>query len=74
MENASYWNHVCVSNCKTSQLLDENYFHTALEAIKGVVERIRTLSGIDSDGAGLVNRAFSVNNPILAINSLQSKT
>lgn len=57
-----------------AELLDENYFHAVLEAIKGVAERIRALSGIGSDGADLVNTVFSVKNPILAINSLQSET
>jgi uncharacterized protein (TIGR02391 family) len=59
--------------CK-AELLEENYFHAVLEAIKGVANRIRELSGLTSDGADLVNKAFSVKAPILAINSLSTET
>lgn len=59
--------------CK-AELLEENYFHAVLEAIKGVANRIRELSGLTSDGAELVNKAFSVKMPILAINSLCTET
>ncbi|MCD2451026.1 TIGR02391 family protein [Methylicorpusculum oleiharenae] len=59
--------------CK-AELLDENYFHAVLEAIKGVGERIRILSGLTSDGAELVNAAFSVKTPILALNELSTDT
>lgn len=57
-----------------AELVDENYFHAVLEAIKGVAERIRNLSGLTSDGAELVNTAFSVKSPILAINALSTET
>ncbi len=59
--------------CK-AELLEENYFHAVLEAVKGVAERIRLMSGLGSDGADLVNTVFSVKTPILAINSLKSDT
>jgi uncharacterized protein (TIGR02391 family) len=59
--------------CK-AELLDENYFHAVLEAIKGVGERIRTMSDLTSDGAELVNTAFSVKAPILALNKLDTDT
>lgn len=59
--------------CK-AELLEENYFHAVLESIKGVANRIRELSGLASDGAGLVNKAFSIKAPILAINSLSTET
>lgn len=59
--------------CK-SELLQDNYFHAVLEAVKGVAERLRTMSGLGTDGADLVNAVFSVKNPILAINSLKSDT
>ena len=57
-----------------AELLEENYFHAVLEAIKGVANRIRELSGLTSDGAELVNKAFSVKAPILAINALSTET
>jgi uncharacterized protein (TIGR02391 family) len=59
--------------CK-AELLDENYFHAVLEAIKGMGERIRIMSGLTSDGAELVNAAFSVKTPILALNELVTET
>jgi uncharacterized protein (TIGR02391 family) len=59
--------------CK-AELLEENYFHAVLEAVKGVAERLRSMSGLGSDGAELVNAVFSVKTPILAINSLKTDT
>lgn len=59
--------------CK-AELLKENYFHAVLEAVKGVAERLRLMSGLRSDGAELVNAVFSVKTPILAINSLKTDT
>ncbi|MCH8618133.1 TIGR02391 family protein [Undibacterium sp. TS12] len=59
--------------CK-AELLEENYFHAVLEAVKGVAERLRIMSGLGSDGADLVNSVFSVKSPILAINSLKTDT
>ena len=59
--------------CK-AELLEDNYFHAVLEAIKGIANRIRELSGLTSDGAELVNKAFSVKAPILAINNLSTET
>lgn len=57
-----------------AELLQENYFHAVLEAVKGLAERVRQLSGLGTDGAELVNQALSTKAPIIAINSLQSET
>lgn len=57
-----------------AELIEQNYFHAVLEATKGVAERIRQLSGLGSDGADLVNEAFSIKNPILALNPLVTET
>jgi len=59
--------------CK-AELLEENYFHAVFEAIKGVFNRIRELSGLSSDGAELINKVFSIKAPILAINALSTET
>lgn len=59
--------------CK-AELLQENYFHAVFEASKGLAQRIRDLSGIDGDGASLVDKVFGINQPILAINSLRTET
>ena len=54
--------------------MQENYFHAVFEACKGLFQRIRDLSGIEADGAGLIDQAFSTTNPCLAFNALQSAT
>jgi len=66
--------HQEVFNYCKAELLDDNYFHAVLEAIKGIAERIRNVSGLSTDGAELVNTAFSMKNPILAINALNTET
>lgn len=57
-----------------AELLQENYFHAVFEATKGLAQRIRDLSGAEMDGAALVDRAFSIDRPLLAINTLQTET
>lgn len=56
------------------ELLQDNYFHAVFEASKGLAQRIRDLSGIQADGAALIDKVFSIEKPILAINSLRSET
>lgn len=58
----------------TPELLAQNYFHAVLEAIKGVAERLRNLSGLTCDGADLVSQALGTKAPIIAINSLSTDT
>ncbi len=57
-----------------AELVDENYFHAVLEAIKGIAERIRQLSGMTTDGAELVNTVLLGKAPVLALNSLKTET
>lgn len=57
-----------------AELMQDNYFHAVFEASKGLAQRIRDLSGIDCDGAQLVDRVFAIDRPILAFNSLQTET
>lgn len=57
-----------------AELLDENYFHAVFEATKGVADRVRSMSGLTSDGAELVTKVFSLQNPILAINPLATES
>ncbi len=66
--------HAEVLNYCRAELLQENYFHAVLEAVKGVAERLRQMSGLGSDGADLINTALSTKNPIIAINPLKSDT
>jgi uncharacterized protein (TIGR02391 family) len=57
-----------------AELLQDNYFHAVFEASKGLAQRIRELSGVSADGAALVDKVFSVERPLLAINTLRSET
>lgn len=60
-----------------AELLAENYFHAVFEAMKSIAAKIRSLSGLTSDGAALVTEAFALGQtgrPILAINSLSTET
>jgi uncharacterized protein (TIGR02391 family) len=59
--------------CKV-ELLQENYFHAVFEATKGLAQRTRELTGLGTDGAALVDAAFSINSPLLAFNTLQTET
>lgn len=57
-----------------AELMQDNYFHAVFEAAKGLAQRIRELAGVSADGAALVDLAFSIDQPLLAFNSLQSET
>ncbi len=59
--------------CRT-ELLQDNYFHAVFEASKGLAQRIREMSGVQADGAALVDRVFSIDKPLLAINTLRTET
>lgn len=56
------------------ELMQDNYFHAVFEAVKGLAQRIRDLSGVQMDGAALVDQVFSIDHPILVINSLRTDT
>jgi uncharacterized protein (TIGR02391 family) len=57
-----------------AELMQDNYFHAVFEASKGLAQRIREQSGVEGDGANLVDRVFSVNEPVLAFNTLRTET
>ena len=55
--------------------LKENYFHAILEITKSVAQRLRNISGYNSDGAELIDDCFALgkeNKPMLAFNLLQT--
>ena len=56
--------------CK-SELIEKNYFHCALEATKSLADKIRNKSGLQGDGADLIDKSFGGMRPKLALNSLQ---
>lgn len=62
-----------VKYCR-SELMQDNYFHAVFEAAKGLAERIRNTSGVQADGANLIDRVFSIDRPLLALNSLRTET
>lgn len=62
-----------LSFCK-EELLHDNYFHAVLEAVKSVADKVRKRTGLLDDGAALVDRAFSGSPPMLAINTLRTKS
>lgn len=57
-----------------AELMQDNYFHAVFEATKGLAQRIRELSGVELDGAALVDKAFSIDRPLLVFNSLRTET
>ncbi|CAN5532140.1 TIGR02391 family protein [soil metagenome] len=53
-----------------AELVQQNYFHAVLEAAKSVAEKLRDISGLDGDGAALIDAACSLSSgPIVAFNS-----
>lgn len=59
--------------CK-AELLKDNYFHAVFEAMKSVASKIRQMTGLDADGARLVDQAFGGERPLLTINPLLKET
>jgi uncharacterized protein (TIGR02391 family) len=60
--------------CK-EELLVDNYFHAVFEATKSVADKIRIKTGLKSDGATLVDEAFSFKQvPHLALNNLETES
>jgi uncharacterized protein (TIGR02391 family) len=58
------------------ELLQDNYFHAVFEATKSVADKIRDKSGLDEDGATLVDAAFGAGQqqyPLLAFNTFQTE-
>ena len=57
-----------------AELLQENYFHAVLEATKSVASKVRSLTGLTSDGSKLIDDAFGGISPILKINAFKADT
>jgi len=56
------------------ELMQDNYFHAVFEAAKGLAQRIREMTGVQADGANLIDRVFSIDQPLLALNPLRTET
>lgn len=52
------------------EYVSDDYFHTIVEATKGMLERFRELSGSKKDGAELINEILNESNPVLVFNNL----
>jgi len=59
--------------CRT-ELMQDNYFHAVFEATKGLAQRIRDMTGVQLDGAALIDRVFAIDRPLLALNSLRTES
>lgn len=57
-----------------SELLQDNYFHAVFEAVKGLADRIREMTGLLEDGADLIDKAFNISDPFMVLNSLKTET
>lgn len=57
-----------------AELLQNNYFHAVLEAVKSVFDKLRQLTGLIDDGHELANKCLGGTNPILYINHFQTKS
>ena len=57
-----------------AELLQDNYFHAVLEATKSVASKVRSMTGLNSDGAQLIDDAFGGPDPILKINAFKTDT
>lgn len=57
-----------------AELLQNNYFHAVLEATKSIASMIRDKTGLTSDGAALLDEAFSGNSPMLKINAFGTES
>ena len=69
--------HADVIQFCTAEIMQQNYFHAVFEAMKSLTVKIRGLSGLTSDGARLVEEAFSLGkseSPRVAINDLSTET
>lgn len=69
-----YGAHSEVLRCCRDELLAKDYFHAVQEAAKSLCDRVRTMSGLTTDGTALFNTAFAVSNPYIAYNSLRTSS
>lgn len=66
--------HTDVIACCNEELLADDYFHAVHEAAKSLCERVREISGLNEDGSKLIDIAFSVRNPYIQINELNTES
>lgn len=66
--------HPNVLKCCTEEALAKDYFHAVHEAAKSLCDRVRELSGLDKDGAELIQIAFSIRDPYVAYTRLDTES
>lgn len=59
--------------CAAEWLVDD-HFHAAQEAVKSIMDKVRSLTGLTWDGADLINPALGGDTPLLAINPRATKS
>jgi len=64
--------HADVLNACRAELVQQNVFHAVLEASKSVSEKLRSKTGLVSDGAVLVDEALGGDPPRLRINAFST--
>ena len=57
-----------------AELVAEDYFHAVLEATKSIADKMRNRTGLDDDGAILVDRALGGDLPMLAVNAFHTES
>lgn len=62
--------HSEVTKYCVNDYLREDYFDTVFEATKGLAERVREISGLNSDGNELFQNAFATKDPYIILNML----
>jgi len=65
--------HFVLDYCRI-ELLQDDFFHAVFEASKGLAQRIRDMTGIQKDGAALVDECFGLDHPVIAFNTLQTES
>lgn len=53
--------------------LRKDYFDAVFEASKGLAQRVRDISGLQTDGSKLFQTAFSTKDPYIAMNKLETE-
>ena len=64
--------HAEVTKYCIKDYLRKDYYDAVFEAAKGVAQRVRDISGLQSDGSKLFQTAFSSKDPYIVMNGLQT--
>lgn len=66
--------HSEVTKYCSRELLKKDYFDAVFEAAKGLAERVRSITGLSTDGGELFQAAFSTKDPFLFFNQMKTKS